>query len=60
MRESCPAHCSGSSFTRFLLGARAGVSVPGLILVSTLVGFAGLAKDAGFGFVETMFMVEVI
>lgn len=44
----------------FLLGARAGVSVPGLILASAFVGFAGLARDAGFTLAETLFMVAVI
>ncbi len=43
-----------------LLGARAGISIPGLILASAFVGFAGLAKDAGFSLVETLFMVAVI
>lgn len=44
----------------FLLGARAGMSVPGLILASAFVGFAGLARDAGFTLAETLFMVAVI
>lgn len=44
----------------FLLGAWAGVSIPGLILASAFVGFAGLAKDAGFTLAETLFMVATI
>lgn len=44
----------------FLLGARAGVSIPGLILASAFVGFAGLAKDAGFTLSQTIFMVAAI
>lgn len=44
----------------FLRGARAGASIPGLILSSAFVGFAGLAKDAGFTLVETIFMIATI
>ena len=44
----------------FLLGAGAGFSVPGLILGSAFVGFAGLAKDVGVTLAETLFMVAVI
>jgi predicted branched-subunit amino acid permease len=41
----------------FLAGMRAAVSVPGLILSSAFVGFAGLAREAGVSLAETMFMV---
>jgi predicted branched-subunit amino acid permease len=44
----------------FLRGLLAAFSIPGLILSSAFVGFAGLAKDAGFTLVETVFMVGVV
>lgn len=44
----------------FLRGVRAAVSIPGLILASAFIGFAGLAKEAGFTLVETVFMVAVV
>lgn len=44
----------------FLRGVLAALSVPGLILASAFVGFAGLAKEAGFSLVETLFMVAVV
>ncbi|BCH24907.1 AzlC family ABC transporter permease [Mesorhizobium sp. L-8-3] len=47
-------------WTWFRRGVRASVSIPGLILTSAFVGFAGLAKDAGLGLGETVFMVAVV
>jgi predicted branched-subunit amino acid permease len=44
----------------FLLGARAAFSVPGLILASAFVGFAGLARGAGLTLSETLFMTAVV
>ncbi len=44
----------------FFRGVRAAVSVPGLILASAFIGFAGLAKEAGFTLIETVFMVAVV
>lgn len=44
----------------FLRGVLAAVSIPGFILASAFVGFAGLAKEAGFTLAETIFMVAVI
>lgn len=35
-------------------------SVPGLILATAHIGFAGLARDAGFGMAEAVFMVLAI
>lgn len=62
--DSQAANADGPTARRrrryFLLGARAGISIPGLILASAFVGFGGLAKDAGFTLVETLFMVAVI
>ncbi|MBX3598465.1 MAG: AzlC family ABC transporter permease [Rhizobiaceae bacterium] len=47
-------------FSWFLRGARSAFSVPGLILASAFVGFAGLAKAAGLSLWETVFMVGVV
>ncbi|HTV66993.1 MAG TPA: AzlC family ABC transporter permease [Rhizobiaceae bacterium] len=44
----------------FLRGMRNAFSVPGLILATAHIGFAGLARDAGFGIVEAVFMVMAI
>jgi predicted branched-subunit amino acid permease len=44
----------------FMRGVVAAVSIPGLILASAFVGFAGLAKEAGFTLAETVFMVGVV
>ncbi|HWK66795.1 MAG TPA: AzlC family ABC transporter permease [Rhizobiaceae bacterium] len=46
--------------TWFLRGALAAISIPGLILASAFVGFAGLAKEAGFTLAETVFMVAAV
>lgn len=46
--------------TWFLRGVGAAASVPGLILTSAFVGFAGLAQEAGFSLAETVFMVAVV
>ena len=40
----------------FLRGVRAAASLPGLILVSSFVGFAALAKDAGVTVTQAAFM----
>ncbi len=44
----------------FLRGVKASFSVPGLILASAHVGFASLAKEAGFSLAESMFMTAVV
>jgi predicted branched-subunit amino acid permease len=44
----------------YLRGVRAAVSIPGLILASAFVGFAGLAKEAGLTLAETVFMTGVV
>ncbi|WP_442578331.1 AzlC family ABC transporter permease [Mesorhizobium sp. ASY16-5R] len=44
----------------YLRGVRAAFSVPGWILATAYVGFAGLAKESGFGLAETMFMTAVV
>lgn len=43
-----------------LRGARAAFSIPGLILSSAFIGFAGLAKAAGLTLWQTVFMVGVV
>ncbi len=47
-------------WTWFRRGVGAAASIPGLILTSAFVGFAGLAKEAGFTLAETVFMVAVV
>jgi predicted branched-subunit amino acid permease len=44
----------------YLRGVRAAGSIPGLILASAFVGFAGLAKEAGLTLAETVFMTGVV
>lgn len=44
----------------FRQGSVAAFSVPGLILVSAFVGFAGLAKDANLTLLQTVFMTVVV
>lgn len=44
----------------YLRGARAAFSVPGLILASAFIGFAGLAKEAGLTLAQTVFMVGMV
>lgn len=44
----------------FLRGVIAAISVPLLILMSTFVGFAGLAREAGISLWQTVFMTGVI
>lgn len=52
-----PRH--SSSFW-FLRGLRAGISVPGFILLNAFVGFGSLAREAGFSLAESLFMVLTI
>lgn len=44
----------------FLRGVRATFSIPGLILVSSFVGFAALAKDAGVTAAQAVFMTGIV
>lgn len=44
----------------FRRGIRAAFSVPGLILASAFIGFAGLARDAGLTLPQTLFMTGVM
>ncbi|MGS0639678.1 AzlC family ABC transporter permease, partial [Citrobacter sp. VF227] len=51
---------SASRSIWFLRGVRAAFSLPGLILVSSFVGFAALAKDAGVTVVQAAFMTGIV
>jgi predicted branched-subunit amino acid permease len=44
----------------FLRGVRSAASVPGLILVSAFVGFAGLAREAGVPLEQAVFMTGIV
>ncbi|MGE3307667.1 MAG: AzlC family ABC transporter permease [Rhizobiaceae bacterium] len=44
----------------FLRGSWEAVSIPVLMLMSAILGFAGLAREAGFSLGETLFMSAVI
>ena len=44
----------------YFRGVRAAFSIPGLILASAFVGFAGLAKEAGLTLAETVFMTGIV
>lgn len=43
-----------------LQGVRAAISVPGLILASAFIGFAGLAREAGLTLAQTVFMTGIV
>ncbi len=57
--EKNPADAAGRR-TWYLRGVRASFSVPGLILTSAFVGFAGLAREAGLTLAEAVFMTGVV
>ncbi|WP_309086278.1 AzlC family ABC transporter permease [Chelativorans sp.] len=44
----------------FLRGVRGALSVPGFILASAFVGFAGLARDAGLTLAQVVFMTGMV
>jgi predicted branched-subunit amino acid permease len=44
----------------FLAGVRSSVSIPTLILISAFVGFAGLAREAGFSLAQAVFMTGFV
>ena len=44
----------------FLKGARGIASIPALVLMSSFIGFAGFAREAGFSLGESVFMVATI
>ncbi|QPC87640.1 branched-chain amino acid ABC transporter permease [Mesorhizobium sp. NBSH29] len=49
-----------SHFGWYRRGVRASFSVPGLILTSAFIGFAGLAREAGLSLVEAVFMTGMV
>lgn len=51
---------SGSQLTWFLRGAAGLFSVPALVLITSFVGFAGLALESGISFEHTVFMTATI
>lgn len=44
----------------WVAGMRAVISIPGLILMSAFVGFAGLARESGLSLAQTVFMTGAI
>lgn len=63
MRESGEtlADEDGAARWRWLMqGIRHAFSIPGLILASAFIGFAGLARDAGLSLTETLFMIAMV
>lgn len=58
--ESIPSPSSQDRRRWYLRGVRAAYSVPGWILATAYVGFAGLAKESGFTLAETVFMTATV
>lgn len=56
--ESVPRE--GGHARWYLRGVRACFSIPGLILASAFVGFAGLARDAGLTLAQAVFMTGIV
>ena len=54
------AAASDSHFVWYLRGVRAAFTIPGLILSSAFIGFAGLAREAGISVYEAVFMTGVV
>lgn len=46
--------------TWYLRGVRRCFSIPGLVLVSAFIGFAGLAREAGLSLLQTVFMTGAV
>ena len=60
-RPEFPISASPSDYRRwFVRGMAASVSIPGLMLVSAFIGFAGLAREAGFSLAQAVFMTGMI
>ena len=51
---------SDSHFVWYLRGVRAAFTIPGLILSSAFIGFAGLARESGISVYEAVFMTGVV
>ncbi|WP_048646281.1 AzlC family ABC transporter permease [Nitratireductor soli] len=51
---------SETRLTWYLRGVRRCFSVPGLVLVSAFIGFAGLAREAGLTLEQSVFMTGIV
>lgn len=62
MADLDPTHPSLASFRRrwALRGAREVIGVPGIVLMTAMIGFASLAREAGMTFGETVFATIAI
>lgn len=62
MTEDLPDIAASRNHRRswYFRGVRAAFSIPGLILASAFVGFAGLAREAGLTLAEAVFMTGVV
>ncbi len=60
MSSAKPVTADQGSFYWYAQGARAALSIPGLTLVLSFVGFAALARETGFLLGEIVFMIAVI
>lgn len=60
MPEPIDAQSPSGSFSWCLKGVRAAMSIPGLILASAFIGFAGLAREAGLTLAQTVFMTGIV
>ncbi|MCV0396453.1 MAG: AzlC family ABC transporter permease [Rhizobiaceae bacterium] len=58
--DTADAGEAGQARHWFLRGVLAAVSIPALILATAFVGFAGLAREAGFSLAEILFMIAVV
>lgn len=60
MSDTSPPIARETTAVWYWRGVRTSFSLPGLILCSAFVGFAGLAREAGISVYEAVFMVAVI
>lgn len=58
--QVCPEPSFQERRRWFLAGASKTISVPGLILYTAHIGFAGLAQEAGMNMAQAVFMVLVV
>jgi len=60
MSEPTDPHSPTGNVSWCLKGVRAAISIPGLILASAFIGFAGLAREAGLTLAQTVFMTGIV
>lgn len=60
MNAAAPPDKHSTRTRWFFRGVCAAVSVPGLILVSAFIGFAGLAREAGITLAQAVFMTGLV